>query len=65
MVDDDKWDCLNSGGEFVGLTGNFDNIGNSLVTMVYISQAFNWSTIMFESTRLRGLNKIPGFNSSP
>ena len=29
-----KWDCLNSGGEWVNADNNFDNAGNALIALV-------------------------------
>jgi hypothetical protein len=59
MTLDDKWDCLNSGGDWVKLLPNFDNIFSSLNEIFMISQTFSWSITMYTATTLRGIDLVP------
>ena len=61
----DRWDCLNSGADFTSYDSNFDSIFNSLEAIFLVSQAFNWHKLMFDSTRIRGVDLIPKYDSSP
>jgi hypothetical protein len=42
-----KWDCLNSGEEWVNSYYNFDNIYQALGTLFVIANGSSWESYMF------------------
>lgn len=38
-----KWDCINYGGEWSNRDYNFDNIGNSMITLFGIMSSEGWN----------------------
>lgn len=55
---DSKWDCLNEGGRWVNSDLNFDNIGNSISTMLVLANAVSWSDIMYSTSEARGIDLV-------
>lgn len=42
-----KWDCLNSGGEWINSITNFDNILVSMMSLFILSSTEGWANIMY------------------
>ena len=55
----DKWDCINYGGEWVVPDMNFDNILNSVITLIIIQFREGWITVMWDSVDSKGVNEMP------
>ena len=43
-----KWDCLNSGGEWINSIINFDNILFSMMSLFILSSTEGWTDIMYK-----------------
>lgn len=43
----DKWDCLNTGGDWMNSIMNFDNVLQSLASLYVLSSTEGWGDIMF------------------
>jgi hypothetical protein len=56
---DNKYDCLNFGGEWVRFKNSFDNLTLSLITIFAMSQSFDWSDVMYMAMSSRGIDMIP------
>ena len=56
---DDKWDCLNVGGEWLGYFLSFDNIGVAMTTLFSISTQENWVDLMYQCAAIRGYDMNP------
>lgn len=61
---DDKWDCINYGGEWSRYHTHFDNIQNSMIQMVTMSQTVGWAAIMYKAMNSRGPDLVPGFKTN-
>jgi hypothetical protein len=53
-----KWDCLNEGGRWVNSDLNFDNIGNSMSTMLVLANGVSWSDIMYQASYARDVDLV-------
>jgi voltage-dependent calcium channel T type alpha-1G len=51
---DDKWGCINSGGEWVRDFLNFDDVFNAMRTFFIVSTSVQWSDIMYRVCGIRG-----------
>ena len=56
QIVDDKWDCLNIGAQWKNSFLNFDNTGNSMVSIFIVSSTFEWTSIMYNVVSIRGLD---------
>jgi hypothetical protein len=54
QIINDKWDCLNVGAQWKNSFLNFDNTGNSMVSIFIVSSTFEWSNIMYNVLSIRG-----------
>jgi hypothetical protein len=54
-----KWDCINTGAEWLKLDVNFDSIFPSFIAVFAISQMFSWSAIMYQALSFAELDMIP------
>jgi len=61
---DTKWDCVNSGGDWMKHFTSFDDIFEGLHAIVIVATGFGWSKIMYQSQYLRGMDMIPKEGSS-
>jgi hypothetical protein len=53
----DKWNCINTGGEWQLKYYHFDNIINAMMTLFQIATLSGWSTIMYNGMSLNGLDQ--------
>lgn len=44
-----KWDCLDYGGDWVNIEGNFDNVANAIVTLFGASSTEGWLEVMWSA----------------
>jgi len=51
-----KWDCLNSGGLWQNSISNFDDIGNSILTLVHMSSRVGWAQVMYNGIAANGVD---------
>lgn len=65
IVLEDKWDCFNFGGEWVQQIQNFDNMKNSFISIISISQSISWSNIMYRTIDSRGIHHTDRQYSRP
>lgn len=56
---DDKWDCMDFGGEWLSRIYNFDNFLSSLITLFVMSTTSGWSEIMNNTLASRNVDLIP------
>lgn len=49
---ENKWDCINSGSEWVNSYYNFDNMYQSLVSLYVASMVIGWSDVMYQGARV-------------
>lgn len=61
---DNKWDCLNQGGRWVNSDLNFDNIANSMSTLLVLANAVSWSEVMYQTSYARGVDLVAGTSIS-
>lgn len=59
-----KWDCLNSGGEWLNRDYNFDNIFNSIITLFNMISTEGWTNVMFYGVDAVGYEINPIENHS-
>ena len=59
-----KWDCLNSGGDWLNSTYNFDNIINALVTLFVMSN-LSWADLMMQCATATTIDYLPGSYINP
>jgi hypothetical protein len=57
--------CLAAGGTWVNADSNFDNIGNSLVSLLHVGTSEGWLQVMRQVTRAVGIDYQPRRNASP
>lgn len=57
---DNKWNCLDGGGEWTKQFMNFDTIGESLYTMFIVSNSVSWADVMYRGASNRGIDLTPG-----
>ena len=55
---DNKWDCLNHGGEWVNTRKNYDTVTNAMVSLFEIG-AVSWYPSMWTMVDSRGVNLQP------
>ena len=53
---ENKWDCLNSGSEWVNSFYNFDTMSDALVTLYVTSMVVGWPDTMYHSSRATHLD---------
>ena len=49
-----KWDCINLGGEWKDAFLNFNNIWDAMQTLFIFSTNVQWEKIMYQAGRARG-----------
>lgn len=49
-----KWDCLNSGGEWLIKYYNFDDIFNAMMTLFQVATLAGWTEIMYNAMSITG-----------
>ena len=55
----DKWDCINYGGEWLKLESSFDNFLASFKVIFIISQTYSWAAAMYQGINARGIDLVP------
>jgi len=60
-----KDDCLQYGGRWGRYHSHFDNIFNSLLYFVIMSQVVNWENIMYKIMNSNGPDRVPGYKQQP
>ncbi len=55
----DKWDCLNTGGDWINSIMNFDNVLQSLASLFVLSSTEGWGDIMFQGVDATGIDQNP------
>jgi hypothetical protein len=58
-----KWDCINLGAEWKNSFLNFDNIGNSMISLFIVSNAVSWQELMYKATSIRGSDLTHAVNT--
>lgn len=53
---DNKWDCINFGGEWVRGFLNFDDVFNAMRTFFVVATSVSWSDIMYRACGIRGFD---------
>ena len=61
----DKWDCINSGGEWLNPYMHFDDTLWSLLTLFTVQTTEGWIGVMWDSTNAVGVDLQPQENSAP
>lgn len=56
---DSKWDCLNSGGDWVNQIINFDNVIKSMAALFILSSTEGWGDIMFQGVDATDIDYNP------
>jgi hypothetical protein len=56
---DNKWDCINYGAEWMKKDLTFDTMKEAFIMISMVSQAFSWSSIMYDIMWSRGIDLIP------
>jgi hypothetical protein len=51
-----KWDCLGLGGEWMRRISNFDNIGESMMSLFLISALSDWLNVMYDGMSITGVD---------
>jgi len=54
-----KWECLDTGGEWINKDSNFDNVLNGLVTMFEIITTEGWIDIMWGGVDATSYDLVP------
>ena len=57
-----KWDCLNSGGEWVNQPNNFDNIWTAVLTLFQMSTTEGWTTVLWNGVDSTAIDLVPAKN---
>lgn len=57
-----KWDCLNSGGEWLNSIVNFDNIFFSMMSLFVLMSTEGWADIMFKGVDATDIDLLPQEN---
>jgi hypothetical protein len=55
-----KWDCINTGGEWVNDFYNFDNVLNAIFTLFVMSTTAGWSEVMISSITSTEIDYVAG-----
>lgn len=55
---ENKWDCLNSGGDWDNTVFNFDNTPNALVTLFAMATTVGWADIMLACAMTAGVDNV-------
>ena len=56
-----KWDCINSGGDWKNSNLNFDNVPEAMATVFVLSNSVDWSKIMFHAAKAQGKDLMPTY----
>ena len=55
-----KWDCLNSGGDWMNQIYTFDNAANALVTLFVMATTAGWADVMMQCAKSTAIDYIAG-----
>jgi len=55
-----KWDCFNSGGEWINSFYNFDDIPNAILTLFVMSTTAGWTDVMIGSITSTDIDYVAG-----
>jgi hypothetical protein len=61
----DKFDCLDFGGEWINEDQNFDNVVNSMVTLFNVMTTEGWIGVMWNAVDSASIDGVPMKNSRP
>ena len=53
----DKYDCINYGGDWVTYGKNFNNLGQSIMQTITMSQTVGWAEFMYRAMYSQGAGK--------
>ena len=53
---DTKWDCINSGGEWVNAISQFNDVPVAMVTIFHMSTTAGWAEVMYHGMHSRGID---------
>ena len=53
-----RFECLDYGGEWVNQDQNFDHIGSSLITLFNVMTTEGWIGVMWNAVDATGINKV-------
>lgn len=60
---EDKYSCLNYGGEWTTYFKNFDSLGDALLQTISMSQTVGWAEFMYLANKTRGPGLEPDYKS--
>jgi len=61
----DKWDCLNYGGEWTNQDLNFDTTSEAFITLFTVQSTEGWIDVMWSSVDAVGIDKEPQLGYRP
>lgn len=59
------WDCYDAGGEWTRYNANFDDIGNSVITIFNLMTTEGWIDVMWQAVDTTEVYAVPIRNASP
>jgi len=61
LLIDTKEDCINYGGDWDRYHYHFDNIQNSFINLICMTQVINWWLLMYTEVNARGPDLVPAY----
>jgi len=59
------WECLDYGGEWIQIPSNFDNVGNSMITLFTAATTEGWVDVMKNAMDTSSYNSMPKQDNNP
>jgi hypothetical protein len=64
-INNTKWVCADRGGKWLRFDSNFDDIGQSMMTLFIVSSLEGWPDIMYQSIDITKRDNGPKYENSP